>query len=90
MLYAHSSMTIYNEVNFILQECEFLCLLASYFNKDAHHAYNFVRDLIIKDTNNNKLWNLFNLIITASDETRHNKFLMRQTSKNPDRYLKCH
>ena len=38
--------------------------------KDAHLAYNYVRELVIKDVKNSKLWNLFNIMITDSDDTR--------------------
>ena len=52
--------------------------------KDAHLAYNYVRELVIKDVKNSKLWNLFNIMITDSDDTRHNKFLMRLANKHTD------
>lgn len=69
---------------YLFQECEFLCLLSSFLNGDAHYAYNFVRELVTKDVTNNKLWNLFNTIITSSDDMRHSKFLMRLTTRHPD------
>eukprot|EP00092_Neocalanus_flemingeri_P103950 GFUD01133072.1.p1 GENE.GFUD01133072.1~~GFUD01133072.1.p1 ORF type:complete len:926 (+),score=328.00 GFUD01133072.1:114-2891(+) len=68
----------------IIKECEFLCLLSSFFNGDSYHAYNLVRELVIKNVNNNSVWNLFNLVIMRADDVRHNRFLMRLMSRNPD------
>jgi len=68
----------------IVKECEFLCLLSSFFNGDSYHAYNLVRELVIKNVNNNSVWNLFNLVIMRADDVRHNRFLMRLMSRNPD------
>ena len=36
-------------------------MLSAYFNGDCYHAYNFIRELVVKDLKNNKLWNLLNL-----------------------------
>jgi len=68
----------------VVKECEFLCLLSSFFNGDSYHAYNLVRELVIKNVNNNAVWNLFNLVIMRADDVRHNRFLMRLMSRNPD------
>ena len=54
---------LFNKSEDIMKECEFLCLVASFSNGDSYHAYNFVRDMVVKDANNNRLWNLFNLVI---------------------------
>lgn len=75
---------VFNKHPDIMKECEFLCLLSSFLNGDAHYAYNFVRELVTKDVTNNRLWNLFNTIITSSDDMRHSKFLMRLTTRHPD------
>ena len=40
----------------IVKECEFLCLLSSFFNGDS---YNLVRELFIKNVRNNSVGNLF-------------------------------
>jgi len=72
-------------LSFVIQECECLCLFSAFFNKDALFAFNYAREFIVKDVNNAKLWNLFNTIITSNTEdTRHNKFLMRLTTRHPD------
>ena len=52
--------------------------------EDAHLAYKYVRAFVRKDVKNSKLWNLFNIMITDSDYTRHNKFLMRLANKHTD------
>ena len=54
----------------IIKECEFLCLLSSFYNGDSYHAYNLVRELVIKNVNNNSVWNLFNLVIMRADDVR--------------------
>ena len=41
----------------IIKECEFLCLISSFFNGDSYHAYNLVRELVIKNVNSNSIWN---------------------------------
>jgi hypothetical protein len=43
-----------------------MALLASFFNGDFFHAYNFVRELVLKDIKNPRLWNLFNLVNTKN------------------------
>ena len=68
----------------IIRECEFLCLLSSFYNGDSYHAYNLVRELVIKNVNSNAVWNLFNLVIMRADDVRHNRFLMRLMTRNPD------
>jgi len=68
----------------IFKECEFLCLLGSFFNGDSYHAYNCVRDLVLKDIKNPAIWNMFNVVIMRADDVRHNRFLMRLMSRNPD------
>jgi hypothetical protein len=37
------------------------CFSASFFNGDSFHAYNFARELVLKNMNNSTVWNLFNL-----------------------------
>ena len=54
---------LFNKSEDIMKECEFLCLVSSFSNGDSYHAYNFVRDMVVKDATNNRLWNLFNLVI---------------------------
>ena len=80
---ALGSKRFYKDVE-ILKDLEILAMFSSFLNKDSHFAYNYIRDMVVKDPKNNKLWNLFNIIITDSDDTRHTKFLMRLSKKCPD------
>ena len=66
----------------IAKEVEFLCLVATIHNESFSFAYNFVRDYIFKNHENNRCWNLLSLIISKSDDFRHNKFLIRFTDKH--------
>lgn len=61
----------------ILKECEFLCLLACFYNGDEYYGYNFARDHILRHLTYPRAWNLFNLIIQRADDVRHNRFVMR-------------
>lgn len=74
----------FNKKPDIIKECEFLCLISSFLNGDSYHAYNLVRELVTKDIKNPRIWNLFNLVIMRADDVRHNRFLMRLMSRNPD------
>ena len=65
-------------------ECEFLSLLASYYNADAYHGYNLARDLIIRENDYPRAWNLFNLVIQRADDVRHNRFIMRCLTRHPN------
>ena len=74
-----------NRSNFFLsQETEFLCLISSFLCGDSYHAYNFVRELVVKHVRNRRVWNLFNVVIMRADDVRHNRFLMRLMGRNPD------
>ena len=75
---------VFSKKQEMVKECEFLCLLSSFYNGDSYHAYNFVRELVIKNVNSNSVWNMFNLVIMRADDVRHNRFLMRLMSRNPD------
>ncbi|KAK9498757.1 hypothetical protein O3M35_003321 [Rhynocoris fuscipes] len=62
-------------------EIDILSVIASYLNKDSHNGYNIIRTLVVKNCTNVKLWHLFNLIVTRSDDARHNRFIMRQLAR---------
>ncbi|XP_014270626.1 general transcription factor 3C polypeptide 3 [Halyomorpha halys] len=65
-------------------EINLLSVLAAYYNKDSFNGYNIIRTLVAKEPNNVRLWHLFNLIITKSDDSRHHRFIMRQLARNCD------
>ncbi|KAK4321495.1 hypothetical protein Pmani_007691 [Petrolisthes manimaculis] len=66
------------------REIEFMCLLACIYNDSSYFAYNIMRELVIKNPESNRCWNLLNLIISKADDFRHNRFLLRLTHKHPD------
>ncbi|XP_069973320.1 general transcription factor 3C polypeptide 3-like isoform X2 [Penaeus vannamei] len=66
------------------REVEFMCLLACIYNESSYFAYNIMRELVIKNPENERCWNLLNLIISKADDFRHNRFLLRLTHKHPD------
>ncbi|KAK3873926.1 hypothetical protein Pcinc_021104 [Petrolisthes cinctipes] len=66
------------------REMEFMCLLACIYNDSSYFAYNIMRELVIKNPESNRCWNLLNLIISKADDFRHNRFLLRLTHKHPD------
>ncbi|KAF6212152.1 hypothetical protein GE061_012673 [Apolygus lucorum] len=65
-------------------EIDVLSALSAYYNKDCYNGYNIIRTLVAKQTSNVKLWHLFNMIITKSDDARHNRFIMRQLARNSE------
>ena len=56
-----------------MKDCDFLCMVSSFLNGDSYHAYNLVRDMVVRDPDNHRLWNLFNVIISKADDLRHNR-----------------
>ncbi|XP_068231271.1 general transcription factor 3C polypeptide 3 isoform X2 [Palaemon carinicauda] len=66
------------------REIEFMCLLACIYNDSSYFAYNIMRELVIKNPESERCWNLLNLIISKADDFRHNRFLLRLTHKHPD------
>lgn len=65
-------------------EVEFLSLLACLHNGDAYYGYNLARDLVVREVNSSRAWNLFNLVIQRADDVRHNRFIMRFLSRQPN------
>lgn len=63
-------------------DIDVLSVIAAYLNRDSHNGYNIIRTLVAKKCLSVKLWHLFNLIITKSDDARHNRFIMRQLSRD--------
>ena len=69
--------------SFSFQEIEFICLVACLLNKNGHYAYNFIREIVVKQLDNNRAWNLFSQIVSLSQDFRHNRFCLRLMLKNP-------
>ncbi|XP_042901214.1 general transcription factor 3C polypeptide 3 isoform X2 [Parasteatoda tepidariorum] len=68
----------------LAKELEFQALLSCYYNNNAQFSYLLCRDLVLKNLHNNKVWNLFCLILNRNQETRHNKFCLRLMMKHQD------
>lgn len=66
------------------REVEFMCLMACIYNNSSFFAYNIMRELVMKNPENTRCWNLLNLIISKADDFRHNRFLLRLAPKHPD------
>ena len=67
-----------------MREAEFHCLIACILNKNGHYAYNFIKEICLKNVKNYRAWNLFCQIITISQDLRHNRFCLRLSFKGPD------
>lgn len=67
-----------------MKEVDFLAFLACYYNRYPKYAYHFIKEFVIKNINNNKLWNLFSQIVIMNKDTRHNRFCLRLSWKNQD------
>ncbi|KAF8792143.1 General transcription factor 3C polypeptide 3 like protein [Argiope bruennichi] len=66
------------------KDLEFQALLSCYYNGSHQYTYLLVRDLVLKYLHSNKAWNLFCLIVTCSQENRHNRFCIRLMMKHQD------
>ncbi|XP_022186685.2 general transcription factor 3C polypeptide 3 [Nilaparvata lugens] len=59
------------------KQLDIYCLIASFYNKESNLAYNFIRNMVIKNIDCVRLWNFFNIHVIRGDHCRHNKFIMR-------------
>lgn len=66
------------------KEAEFLCLIACIQSRNGKLAYNLIREICVKDINNDQAWNLFNQVIICSSDGRHNRFCLRLMMKHPE------
>ncbi|KAL3273621.1 hypothetical protein HHI36_015053 [Cryptolaemus montrouzieri] len=64
-------------------EIAFFMLLACLHNEDIYHGYHIVRDIAGKYHQNNFIWNIFNLFMTAGNQ-KVSKFIMRLRRKVPE------
>ncbi|XP_058794827.1 general transcription factor 3C polypeptide 3-like isoform X4 [Phymastichus coffea] len=58
----------------------YLCLIACIRNNDSFAGFNIVRELV-RSKKRSKAWNLLNIIIQRAEDSRHNRFMMRQLGK---------
>ncbi|XP_076462088.1 general transcription factor 3C polypeptide 3-like [Babylonia areolata] len=66
------------------RRAEFLCLTVCLMTKNGHFAYNFIKEMCLKDPDNKMAWNLFNQSLIYSNEIRHHKFCLRRLLQWPD------
>ncbi|XP_055691480.1 general transcription factor 3C polypeptide 3 [Lutzomyia longipalpis] len=60
-----------------IRDIEFMALIACLYNRDSLMAYFIVKEFLMKNLKEPRVWNLFNLIINNSDEVRASRFLQR-------------
>lgn len=67
------------------KESEVFCLaaLSAYFNKDSFAAHTFFKHLIANGYDNSRTWNAFNMILTQSEDVRHQKYIVRLLTRKP-------
>jgi general transcription factor 3C polypeptide 3 (transcription factor C subunit 4) len=58
----------------------YLCLISCIRNNDTYDGFNVVRELV-RSRKKSKTWNLLNIIIQRAEDSRHNRFMMRQLGK---------
>ncbi|CAH1154636.1 unnamed protein product [Phaedon cochleariae] len=66
--------------NEIYQMAFFSCLL----NWDIFYGYTIIRDLIVRNTNNNLYWNWFGIMTSTADDLRHIRFMDRSSYHHPE------
>lgn len=55
----------------------FWSMLASIYQRDNSLAYVLAKEYIVKYRNYPRVWNLFNIVLQFTDDTRYSKFLLR-------------
>uniref|UniRef100_UPI00358EFD87 general transcription factor 3C polypeptide 3 isoform X2 n=1 Tax=Myxine glutinosa TaxID=7769 RepID=UPI00358EFD87 len=66
------------------KELECLGLSASLLGQDFRRAYNYMRLILLDNLESWQAWNIFNHIITHSQDTRHHRFCLRLLLKHPE------
>lgn len=60
------------------REIHFLSLISTIFNRDDNFAYVLIKDYVVKNLRNVRIWNLFNVILQFTEtSTRYSRFLTR-------------
>lgn len=60
-----------------VKEIDFMGTIACLFNKEEILGYNKIRDFHFSEKGSPRFWNLFNLIIYITQDTRHHHFVTR-------------
>lgn len=60
-----------------VKQIDFIGAIACLFNKEEVFGYNKIREFLSTDKSYPRYWNLFNLIIYVTQDTRHHRFVTR-------------
>jgi general transcription factor 3C polypeptide 3 (transcription factor C subunit 4) len=60
-----------------VRDIDFMGVIACLFNKEEVFGYNKIREFLNTDKDKSKFWNLFNLIVYVTQDTRYHRFIMR-------------
>lgn len=64
------------------KELETLALLSCVYARDYQLGYTLIREILMRDIKNKRLWNIFNQLLFFADDIRHIRFVNRIFSKN--------
>lgn len=65
------------------RELYFYALLSTIFNRDSNLGFVLIKDLIVKNLKNHRMWNLFNVLIQYTDSNgRYSRFLNRLLTRS--------
>lgn len=60
------------------REIYFLSLISTIFNRDDNFAYILIKDYVVKNLRNRRIWNLFNVVLQFTESShRYSRFLTR-------------
>ena len=60
-----------------MKELDFHCLLVSLFNRDSHLTYVLLKEILVKQVHEPRVWNLFNAVLQFTDDFRYGKYILR-------------
>lgn len=65
-----------------IRDIEFMTLIASLSNRDTLVGYYIVKEFLMKNLQEARVWNLFNLMNNNSEEIRASRFLQRMLNRH--------
>lgn len=65
-----------------VREIDFVGVIACLFNKEEVFGYNKIREFLSTDRDKPRFWNLFNLIVYVTQDSRYHRFVMRLFDRN--------
>lgn len=60
-----------------VRDIDFMGVVACLFNKEEVFGYNKIREFLGSDRDKPRFWNLFNLIVYVTQDTRYHRFILR-------------